>query len=245
MLKHHPSPELLADYVAGGMRLSHSLCLATHLELCPKCREYVHRLNTLGGCLFQQQTGSTSCMKQLKNKVLATLDQHSDTEAVGSCSNFGVGTSSSDFDTSLKYRHSDNTVPRPLQQFFNEEKAYSSLSWVTLSPSIKVATLLKDKDGTQIALTRVKPGGKMPHHSHTGDELTVVLQGSFSDESGIYRRGDFVYRDVKDRHKPVVTNDAECICLMVLDAPIQFTGWFTRVLNPFLRKNHGLSARHH
>ena len=119
-----------------------------------------------------------------------------------------------------------------------QNRLTDSLEWVRVSPSIKIATLCRDKDGSQVALSRVQPGGKMPHHAHTGDELTLVLEGSFSDVDGIYRKGDFILRNSGDRHKPVVTKDAECICLMVLDAPIQFTGFFTRWLNPILRHNH-------
>lgn len=60
----------------------------------------------------------------------------------------------------------------------------------------------------------------MPHHSHTGDQITVVLEGSFSDEDRIYRKGDFILRDSRDRHKPIVSPKCECICLMVLAGPI-------------------------
>jgi len=230
MLKHHPSPELLADYTAGCMPLSHSLCIATHLALCPECRRYVNRLNSLGGCLFNQQSSSDTCLAELKNRVMASIDDNNTHDNAP---------------LSVKPPTDKPDVPRPLHQFFQGKQCYADLSWINLSPSIKVATLLRDKDGAQIALTRVKPGGKMPHHSHTGDEFTVVLKGAFSDENGVYRQGDFIHRDAKDRHKPVVTSDAECICLMVLDAPIQFTGWFTRVLNPLLRKSHGLAMRQH
>ncbi|MBC6428684.1 MAG: cupin domain-containing protein [Cellvibrionales bacterium] len=128
-------------------------------------------------------------------------------------------------------------VPRSLRQFI--ERGYDELRWQRLSPAIRVALLCRDKDGSQIALTRVKAGGKMPHHKHTGSEITVVLEGSFSDEDGIYHKGDILYRAAADRHRPVVTKDAECICLTVLDSPIQFTGFFARWLNPLLRRGYG------
>ena len=35
--------------------------------------------------------------------------------------------------------------------------------------------------------------GKVPAHDHKGLEVTVVLQGSFSDGDGIYREGDFQF----------------------------------------------------
>lgn len=225
MLNHHPAPELLADYAAGSLRLSHSLCIAAHLEHCESCQQAASRLSTLGAQLFIQQplAETPSQLQSLKNTVLATLDD--------------LPPSSIESPTVL-FRDDEHgyRTPRALRQFIKE--GYTELEWTKVSPSIKVTTLLKDKDGAQIALSRVKPGGRMPHHRHTGDELTVVLEGSFSDESGVYTKGDFICRDKHHKHKPIVTKDAECICLMVLDAPIQFTGWFTRLLNPLLRKNH-------
>ncbi|SMF46995.1 anti-ECFsigma factor, ChrR [Alteromonadaceae bacterium Bs31] len=232
MLKHHPSSELLADYASGSMPLSHSLCIATHLEQCDICRQQAHKLNQLGAQFFMQQSSTaTSADNDLKAKVMGCLD-----EIV-----FSTDESASDTPkrTAASNKVDSYKPPKALKQFLDD--SYDSLEWTTVSPSFKITTLLKDKNGAQIALSRVKPGGKMPHHRHTADELTVVLEGSFSDEGGIYKKGDFICRDSKHKHKPVVTKDAECICLMVLDAPIEFTGWFTRVLNPLVRRNHAQS----
>ncbi len=221
MLKHHPSAELLADYASGSMPLSHSLCVATHLEHCDSCRQQFQKLNQLGTQLFLQQAPNSAPSSDLKSKVMSLLDQTPDNpvEVVPT-----------------EVSREGYQVPKALHQFL--QNGYQSLDWSTVSPSFKISTLLRDKDGAQIALSRVKPGGKMPHHRHTGDELTVVLEGSFSDEEGIYKKGDFICRDSSHKHKPVVTKDAECICLMVLDAPIEFTGWFTSLLNPMVRRNH-------
>jgi putative transcriptional regulator len=127
-------------------------------------------------------------------------------------------------------------IPNSLRQFI--KKSYDDLNWMRLSPSFKIATLYNEEGGAQIALTRVKAGAHMPTHTHTGDEITLVLEGAFSDESGVYRQGDFINRDASHKHKPIVTKDAECICLTVLDAPIEFTGWLARLLNPIIRRYH-------
>jgi putative transcriptional regulator len=89
-----------------------------------------------------------------------------------------------------------------------------------------------------VELLKIKPGGAAHTHTHLGDEYTVILEGAFSDESGLYARGDFLLRDHKDRHTPVATRDRECICLAVTEGPIQFTGFFSRLLNPLLRRDY-------
>lgn len=223
---HHPSPELLADYAAGSMRSSHALCVAAHLEFCESCRQQMSRLSSLGAALFDAlpPRASANDGAGLKQRVLAALDATAC--ATGAVNNARTQASAA------------QRVPRAIRQFVRE--GYDATAWTAFTPAVRLATLLNDRDGSQIMLSRVKPGGKMFHHRHTGEEFTVVLEGSFSDETGVYRQGDFVRRDRRHRHKPVVTKDAECICLMVLDAPIQFTGWLARLLNPLLRRQHGL-----
>lgn len=225
MIKHHPTPEMLTDYASGSLRLSHALCVAAHIEQCEKCQRQVGQLESLGAQLFESQTPNVKQSNDtLKSKVFDLIEQLPSDNAIT------VAESRPNV-CSDGYR-----VPRTLRQFINSH--YGELQWAALSPSIKFTTLLKDKDGSQIALSRVKAGGKMPHHRHTGEELTVVLEGAFSDESGLYRKGDFVSRDNRHKHKPMVTKDAECICLMVLDAPIEFTGLLSRLLNPLVKRNH-------
>ena len=230
MIQHHPSLELLTDYCSGGMRLSHSLCVASHLEYCETCRKQVKKLEKVGALYFEESPRNISGEKdkQLKDRVFSLLDEDErDMETLKPIS--------------AEVNHTDNyRAPNSLAQFV--QGSFNNLDWSRITPSIKLATLCHDRDGSQIALSCVRPGGKLPHHRHTGGEITVVLEGSFSDESGIFSKGDFVYRDASHKHKPVVTKDAECICLMVLDAPIKFTGIFSRLLNPLVKRHHASSA---
>jgi len=84
----------------------------------------------------------------------------------------------------------------------------------------------------------IRPGGTSNTHTHMGDEYTVILEGSFSDEAGLYHKGDFLLRDASDQHTPVATLDKYCICLAVTEAPIQLTGFFGWLLNPFIRRSY-------
>ena len=69
--------------------------------------------------------------------------------------------------------------------------------------------------------------------------MTLVLQGGFSDADGDYNAGDFIYRSLNEAHSPRAFADEDCICLAVLDAPLRFTGWKYRWMNPFLRLQAG------
>ena len=130
----------------------------------------------------------------------------------------------------------NSNIPRALRQFIPGN--YDELEWKSMGSSIQTVPLCKDENGAQVSLLKIKAGGKVGHHSHMGDEITTILEGSFSDENGIYCKGDFMLHGSDHKHKPIATKDAECICLIVQDAPIQFTGFFSRLFNPFLRKSY-------
>ena len=84
-------------------------------------------------------------------------------------------------------------------------------------------------------MQRICAGGTTPEHDHRGTEMTVVLEGSFSDEKGIYREGDFLLKEPGDVHQPVSARNQDCLCLSVQEAPVKLTGLWGKVLNPFIR----------
>jgi putative transcriptional regulator len=212
----HPQEELLASYSAGSLPLSQALCISTHLERCPDCGRKLQRLNRVGSELMQQLKPAPASDK-LKNKLLARLDSLSEDSAT---------------ETSPL---PDSTVPRCLQQFVRG--SYDDLSWRRVSADIHSAELCRDNNGARVELLRIKPGGSAITHTHLGDEYTVILEGSFSDEAGLYGEGDFLLRGKHDKHTPVASLHRECLCLAVTEGPIQFTGFFSRLMNPFMRRS--------
>ena len=80
----------------------------------------------------------------------------------------------------------------------------------------------------------------MPEHEHRGEEITVLLKGSFSDAEGKYVKGDFVVRHAGERHQPTATLDTDCICLVSLEQPVKPSSFWYRLLEPFV--NYRLSG---
>jgi putative transcriptional regulator len=216
-LHHHPSDELLAAYSAGSLPLSQALCISAHLEDCPACGRNLQQLNRVGSELMAQLSPAPASA-ELKGRLLDSLDslveESADDQEPGDSS----------------------PVPRCLRQFIPGD--YQDLAWQRVSGDIHSVELCRDSNGAKVELLKIKPGGSAATHTHLGDEYTVILEGSFSDESGVYGQGDFLRRDQNDRHTPVATRDRECICLAVTEAPIQLTGFFTRLLNPLLRRGY-------
>lgn len=239
-IHYHPSIEMLTDYAAGSLSLTHSMSIATHIEQCQECQQQIRKLTTLGAQLFTQTATEDANIVDLKASFfdkLRELDRSEDMSSpVKEQGHRDQSTGPMASEESLPSWEQDYQVPKSLRQFV--PFGYDKLKWMSLSPSVKIATLCQEEGGAQVALTRIKAGASIPTHTHTGDEITLVLEGAFSDKSGIYRRGDFITRDASHKHKPMVTKDAECICLTVLDSPIEFTGWLTRLFNPIMRRYH-------
>ncbi len=213
----HPYDELLTAYSAGSLPLSQALCISAHLEHCDGCASKLKRLNRVGSELMQNLRPARASAT-LKQKLMERLDSLTEEEP------------------EVNTEPADASIPRCLRQFI--DKGYASLQWKRVSADIHSVELCRDSNGAKVELLKIKAGGSASTHTHLGDEYTVILEGSFSDESGLYRQGDFLVRDETDRHTPVATQDRECICLAVTEGPVQLTGFFNRMLNPFLRRGY-------
>jgi putative transcriptional regulator len=75
----------------------------------------------------------------------------------------------------------------------------------------------------------------VPEHTHDGRELTLVLAGSFRDGKDVFARGDIEEADDTLLHQPVATEEEDCICLAVTEAPLKFTSWIVRLIQPILK----------
>ncbi|CAA0105534.1 Anti-sigma-E factor ChrR [BD1-7 clade bacterium] len=233
---NHPSIEHLVEYSAGSMALSRAMCISAHVEHCSHCRNTIRNLNAIGSEQLRD-IEPAGVSASLKDRVMGKIQRDAQSKA----DVVNLAGSGSDGEPSEKRSFTmPSFVPRCITQFFDND--YDDMAWTRVSPSVRMTALCTDTNGAKVALVRIKPGGRMAHHSHIGEEVTVVLHGAFSDEDGMYQAGDFVFRDADHKHTPVATKDSECVCLITLDAPIQFTGFFTRWLNPLLRRNHPLPA---
>lgn len=216
MANYHPPMDMLAAYSAGSLKMSQAVCVAAHIELCPECKRVQRELDTVGSVLLEQQE-PLSVPVELKANVLAMLDEQ---PAVA--------------EAEPVKPEPPKGLPRCLAAFGISD--IESLSWRKLWPSIKAAQISSDREPEAVELLRIGAGASMAKHRHIGEEVTLILQGSFSDEDGVYGPGDFLLRSGKECHKPQASRDADCLCLTTQEGPIQFEGWFLRWLNPFIRK---------
>jgi putative transcriptional regulator len=70
-------------------------------------------------------------------------------------------------------------------------------------------------EGVEARLLSIPPGKGAPQHDHSGEELTLVLTGSFHDGRAAFGRGDVCAVSPGDVHHPRVDSAETCICFVV------------------------------
>jgi len=212
----HPDANLLVEYSSGSLSPALAVSVSTHLHYCTRCQAQVSTLNEIGGEFLNgvvPEQISGDCLSSVMSRLEA-LDNDDREE--------------------IKMTLATELPVSSLPPLVSKLMPVGGAKWRRLSPSVKVARLPVGERRFELALHQIKAGGKTPTHDHSGQEITVVLQGSFSDDEGVYHEGDFIIREPGYVHAPVATANCSCVCLSVLEAPIQMVGTFKRILNPFL-----------
>lgn len=212
---HHPSEERLLDYASGAAKEPVALLVATHLALCPTCRRKIAELEAVGGALLEASPPEAVAEESL-GRVMARLERPElQPEPIAAGGDPG-----------------DMLLPQPLRGYVGG--SLDRLVWRRLGP-VNEARLLAEMSPFTTRLLKIRPGISIPSHTHAGHELTLVLQGGFSDLTGHYLRGDVAEADCELDQSPRADDDGPCLCLAVTDAPLRLTSRIGRMLNPFLR----------
>ena len=230
MANYHPADELLMQFAAGQLTNALGIQTACHLESCKVCQHKARLYEQLGGDLIDIST-PVDIDSNAKSRLMANLQQQLNPSA----------DLDKDINQSsvLEARHKEQTLhanqrlPRPLQRFVPDY--YENLPWSGFSKSIQSYDLPFSDDQYTARFYKIAAGKELPQHTHRGNEFTLVMAGSFSDLSGDYHPGDFVLADTSTHHQPRAHDKEDCICFAVMDAPLKMTGFFGRMLNPFIK----------
>ncbi|NDR59254.1 ChrR family anti-sigma-E factor [Aliiruegeria sabulilitoris] len=207
-IQHHIPDHLLLAYASGN--LSHPLAavVATHVSMCLECRAALEAHQMIGGELIEASP-DVELSRDLKSSVLDLLDLPE--APVPEYSRSGI-------------------YPGPVMEALKGRQP----SWKKLGAGVRQCILSHGAEGS-VRLLQIPPGMAVPDHGHSGLELTLVLQGSFSDETGHFGVGDIEIADDDVEHTPIADPGAACICLAATEAPLRFNAFLPRLLQPIFR----------
>lgn len=211
---HQTSEELLLRYAAGQLRPAPALVVASHLAMSASSRRFAATLESIGGALLDGEPVA-EVSAGLFERTLARLDAPVRPAGLAPT-------------RSHEMLNMDVAIPGPLAR-------RSIGRWKWLGPGMRYARVEMPEDTDHnLVLLRVPAGRALPEHSHSGEEVTLVLKGSFHDEVGRYGVGDLIHEDEETDHTPVVDPDGECICLAAIEGPMKIKSWLGRMVQPFL-----------
>lgn len=200
---------LIARYVAGNLPLPAHVLVAAHLEIRTENRPLVTALEDMAGGLLEETT------------PMAVDDRESRLAAIFSSGDVGAPVA----------RRPRSVMPAVLQDFVGFD--VDDVPWRTKLPGLREYDL-GEIDGCHATMFWIKPGRKIPAHTHEGSELSLVLDGAFHDFTGRFGRGDIAVADESIDHRPTAETDRPCIGFAVTDAPLRLTGPLTQRLSDML-----------
>lgn len=214
-IKHHLSETLLMGYAAGTLPEAFNLIVASHVSMCDSCRAALHSYEAVGGALLDVDDATDACSvaPDSRDQCLAMLDD-------------------APLPTVAAAKPAAGILPEPLRAYVGGDR--DAIRWRAVGGGVKQA-ILPTSSSASARLLFIPAGAAVPDHGHRGIELTMVLQGAFSDETDRFGRGDVEIADEDLEHMPIADPGEDCICLAVTDAPLKFRSWLPRLAQPFLR----------
>jgi putative transcriptional regulator len=216
MSKHHPTDALLLQYATGTLDPASAMVVGAHVEQCAHCAAQIKLLDTVGGVLLEDiepvQMDDASYAK-----VLARLDDQ----------------------TQALLPQPATQSPRPDlpagMQWPASLDGFIISPWKTLAPGMRWSRItVPHQPEANAFLLRMGAGMELASHTHTGNELTQVLYGAYTDERALWSAGDFDQADTRIHHWPSVTEESECICLVAVDGRVKFDGWVAKALGAWM-----------
>jgi putative transcriptional regulator len=212
-ITQHPTDETLTAFAAGNLDEGRSVVVAAHTESCSRCRNWVATVESIGGVLLSNMVPAAMATDALA-RALARIEQLED----------------------FKQTASEQPAPPDLPMLPRAARSYPIGRWRWMGPGVHWRPIeVPAEHGARVFLLKAAPGTRMPHHTHTGTELTLVLSGAFNHQGGHFGPGDIDEADDTVEHQPIVEAGEDCICLVAMEGRLQLLGAFGRLLQPFVR----------
>jgi putative transcriptional regulator len=218
---HHLDEATIVAFAAGTLGEAHRIAAAGHMAFCPACRAGRDAWERIGGTLLAE-SGEATISEACRKATLARLDAfRPEWPRPSHVRNENAAAAQRD-------------VPAVLCNLIGNRRL-EDVRWRKVAPGVAVHVVpLSPATPTRLTLFRLAPGCRLPEHGHGGSELTLVLRGSYTDQTGRYVRGDIADLDEATEHQPVVDDGETCYCLFATEAPARFKSRLLRLLQPLL-----------
>ena len=211
-ITHHLDDATVLAFAAGTVGEAHGILVASHLAMCRECRDALRHAESLGGGILESQN-EQAVSDICRAATLASLDAVIAPRAISK--------PKSDLPLALARAMGDVSL--------------SDIKWHKKAPGVSVFDVpLSKTTKTKLKLMKLGHGRAMPEHGHGGEELTLILKGSYHDHMGRFAPGDVADLDQEVEHQPVVDSEEDCICVVAFETQAKFKGFWARLVQPFV-----------
>jgi len=212
MIKHHPTEEMLTQFVEGSLPTPFNVAISAHLELCNDCKNKVLELEKKSASnVFKADSND---VVDLDYDLSMMLDLITEDKSI---TKYNLAKP-----VSIDFSGKNITLPTAFNNY--NRSNFSRIG------KISRARFESDDKGLRASLLHIDAGGEIPNHTHTGFEITLLLEGQFEDESGVYSKGDFIWLDGSISHSP--KSKEGCICFTLVNSALHFNKGLSKLLNP-------------
>jgi putative transcriptional regulator len=211
-VSHHVDAATLLAFSAGTLNEALSAVVAAHVHGCPDCTTEVDRMDLVGATLLasmpvpMQGTRDADITLPVRHHAQDSRAMTAEEGEVRPC-----------------------VVPAPICKHFGIDD--SSIRWQQLAPGVWHHRFkLSGRKSGDLRLLKIAPGYRMLEHGHGGTELTLVLDGAYSDSTGEYLSGDIQEVAEEIEHCPIADRVSGCICLIASEEPARFRGVIGRIM---------------
>ena len=217
---HHPDDATLMSFAAGTLSEPFAILIASHLELCGRCRQANLAMAALGGLVMESGLPSQTRPDAL-DRLLARLDEPADAGATKRRPMPALPPGATG-------------LPQPLARLVGG--GIDAITWHSVVPGVQDRMIKFEgkSEGHSLRFLRARPGMTLPEHTHVGTELTLVLAGALRDGEAVLGPGDISDMDEDGTHTPRVHGSETCICVFAHEAAPRFKRVKHRILQKLI-----------
>ena len=220
-ITRHLDDSTLMSFAAGSLPEALAVVAAAHLSVCPRCRDEVATMEMLGGALLGGLPGAAM---RCPLPAAPEIERHA---SPGSPAVAPPGTA-----RGAGWRAARGAalgeVPDPLARLIGNDLDGLRWRWVAPGSWLRHVPI----GNGRLHLFKCSREVMLPEHGHEGSEITMVLRGTISDSTDLYRVGDVCDIDDSIEHAPVAGTDG-CICVVAQDRPPRFRSLIVRLARPW------------